>query len=198
MKIQICSDQGYHDIGVVIATKWRHYPFYLQPYFSRHWELFFQNRSRELFSPIGAPLFVKFKRYLWERFRYILRWNFYGSKYSKNWTILMFGGYRHKTKHFWRKLIICKAVKKVLLFAIFFFFRKFGVYKREPLIVQLWLPAHCQFSLSQSRTNKSEHDIHNWIKSLSGWRRTWIFSGRESKMEPWPLRRLDATHYPLS
>ena len=26
--------QGYNDFGVVIATKWRHYPRYLQPYFS--------------------------------------------------------------------------------------------------------------------------------------------------------------------
>ena len=31
---------------------------------SRHWELFFQNRSRELFPPIAALMFVKFKRNL--------------------------------------------------------------------------------------------------------------------------------------
>ena len=31
---------------------------------SRHWELFFQNRSRELFPPIAASMFVKFKRNL--------------------------------------------------------------------------------------------------------------------------------------
>ena len=27
---------------------------------SRHWELFFKNRSRELFPPIAASMFVKF------------------------------------------------------------------------------------------------------------------------------------------
>ena len=31
---------------------------------SRHWELFFQNRSQELFPPIAASMFVKFKRNL--------------------------------------------------------------------------------------------------------------------------------------
>ena len=31
--MKICYDQGYNGIGVVIATKWRHYLFYLQPYF---------------------------------------------------------------------------------------------------------------------------------------------------------------------
>ena len=39
------------------------------PYFtcsgiSRHWELFFENHSRELFRPIAASMFVKFKRNL--------------------------------------------------------------------------------------------------------------------------------------
>ena len=32
--MKICYDQGCNDIGVVIATKWRHYLFYLQQYFS--------------------------------------------------------------------------------------------------------------------------------------------------------------------
>ena len=32
--MKICYDQGYNDIGVVIATKWRYYLFYLQQYFS--------------------------------------------------------------------------------------------------------------------------------------------------------------------
>ena len=41
-------------------------------YFSRHWELFFQNRLRELFLPIEASMFVKFKQYLSERYRDIL------------------------------------------------------------------------------------------------------------------------------
>ena len=34
MKMKICYDQGCNDIGVVIATKWRYYLFYLQKYFS--------------------------------------------------------------------------------------------------------------------------------------------------------------------
>ena len=29
---------------------------------SRYWELFFENQSRELFPPIAASMFVKFKR----------------------------------------------------------------------------------------------------------------------------------------
>ena len=33
-------------------------------YFSWHWELLFQNRLRELFLPIEASMFVKFKRNL--------------------------------------------------------------------------------------------------------------------------------------
>ena len=32
-KDENCYDQGCNDIGVVIATKWRYYLFYLQPYF---------------------------------------------------------------------------------------------------------------------------------------------------------------------
>ena len=52
-----CYDQGCNGIGVVIATKWCYYLFYL-----RYWELFFQNRSRERFPPIAALMFVKFKR----------------------------------------------------------------------------------------------------------------------------------------
>ena len=31
---------------------------------SRHWELFFQNRSQELFPPIATSMFVTFKRNL--------------------------------------------------------------------------------------------------------------------------------------
>lgn len=33
IKIKICFDQSYNDIEVIIATKWQHYLFYLQPYF---------------------------------------------------------------------------------------------------------------------------------------------------------------------
>ena len=32
--MKICYDQGCNDIGVVMATKWCHYLFYLQQYFS--------------------------------------------------------------------------------------------------------------------------------------------------------------------
>ena len=32
--MKICYNQGCNDIGVVIATKWRYYLFYLQNYFS--------------------------------------------------------------------------------------------------------------------------------------------------------------------
>ena len=32
--MKICYDQGRNDIGVVIATKRRHFLFYLQQYFS--------------------------------------------------------------------------------------------------------------------------------------------------------------------
>ena len=36
VKSKICYDQGYNDLGVVVATNWRHYLFYryLQSYFS--------------------------------------------------------------------------------------------------------------------------------------------------------------------
>ena len=34
IKMKICYDQGCNDIVVVVATKWRHYLFYLQQYFS--------------------------------------------------------------------------------------------------------------------------------------------------------------------
>ena len=63
LKVKICFVQGYNDIGVIIATNWRHCLFYLQ-LISRHRELLFQNRSRELFPPIAAPMIVKFKRNL--------------------------------------------------------------------------------------------------------------------------------------
>ena len=51
IKMKLCYDQGYNDIGVVIATKWGHGVFNLQLYFW-HWELFIQNCSRELFPAI--------------------------------------------------------------------------------------------------------------------------------------------------
>ena len=39
---------------------------------SQQWELFFQNRSREFFPPIGASMFMKFKRNLYEGYQDIL------------------------------------------------------------------------------------------------------------------------------
>ena len=38
------------DVGGVIATKWRHFPFYLKPYFFAL-GVFFQTRSRKLVPP---------------------------------------------------------------------------------------------------------------------------------------------------
>ena len=67
----MCHGQGCSDIGVVIATKWRHYilPFYFTyNSISRYWELFFQNRSLALFFPIAASMFVKFKSGICESF----------------------------------------------------------------------------------------------------------------------------------
>ena len=58
MKMKICYDQGCSDIGVVIATKWRLYSL-LFSIISRHWKLF-QNRSRKLFAPRAASMFVSF------------------------------------------------------------------------------------------------------------------------------------------
>ena len=34
IKMKICYDQGLNNVGVVMATKWRHNLFYLQSYFS--------------------------------------------------------------------------------------------------------------------------------------------------------------------
>ena len=63
--MKICYDQGYNDIGVVIATKGRHYLFTCSS-ISRHWELFFPNRLLELLPTIAASMFVKFKRNLYK------------------------------------------------------------------------------------------------------------------------------------
>ena len=46
--MEICNDYGYNDIGVVIATKWRHYLFYLQLY-AQTWEVL------TLKNPIEPP-----------------------------------------------------------------------------------------------------------------------------------------------
>ena len=57
---KIRYDRCYNDIGVVLATKLRHYLFYLQPYFSALGGFFF-------FKKIG-----QFDRNLRERYRDIL------------------------------------------------------------------------------------------------------------------------------
>ena len=38
--------------------------YFIYSSISRHWELFFQNRLRELLPTIAASMFVKFKRNL--------------------------------------------------------------------------------------------------------------------------------------
>ena len=74
MKMKIYCYQGYNDIGVVIATKWRHYVFYLPPYFSALGTLLPKSLT-STFSPIAASVFVKFKRKLKERYREVLRYH---------------------------------------------------------------------------------------------------------------------------
>ena len=49
--IKYLSITSCDDIGVVIPANWRHYLFYLQPYFSALGIVLFFNRSRELFCP---------------------------------------------------------------------------------------------------------------------------------------------------
>jgi len=60
MQMKVPFDQGYNDIRVAIATKWRHYLFYL-PYFSALRTLL-QNHLPEVSPPIPTSMFVKFKR----------------------------------------------------------------------------------------------------------------------------------------
>ena len=45
---KIRYDRCYNDIGVVLATKLRHYLFYLQPYFSALGGFFFLKKSCSL------------------------------------------------------------------------------------------------------------------------------------------------------
>ena len=80
--MKIFYDQGYDYIGVVMATKWRHYLFFLKPSISRLYEFFFQHRLRVLFLPTVASMFVMFKRNLLERYRDILGWRFLRSEIS--------------------------------------------------------------------------------------------------------------------
>ena len=87
--MKICYDQGCNDIGVVIATKWRYYLFYLQQYISALGTVP-PNCSRELFPPIAASVFVKFKRN--KSVRALSRYcgmKFFMVRNSNKWTILI-------------------------------------------------------------------------------------------------------------
>ena len=82
--MKICYGQGYNDIGVVITMT-----YFSCSSISRHWGLFFQNRSREPFPPIAASVFVKFFckgviEIFWDKV-------FMVRNTVKKWTILMFG-----------------------------------------------------------------------------------------------------------
>ena len=61
---------------------------------SQHWELLFQNRSRELWLPIVASEFLQFEGNLWECYRDILGWSFYGVrntlKTGQSWCLAVF------------------------------------------------------------------------------------------------------------
>ena len=50
-EMEICYEQCYVDIGVVKATKWRHFPFHLQPCFSALKVSLFHNWSGKLVPP---------------------------------------------------------------------------------------------------------------------------------------------------
>ena len=59
----VAIDKGFNDIGVVIATKWRHCLFYLQQYFLALGTVPTKSFTAT-FSPIVASMFVKLKRNL--------------------------------------------------------------------------------------------------------------------------------------
>ena len=54
IEMKICCDQGYNDIGVFIAKKWRHQLFYLQSYFSVLGALLLESFTRAF--PSNFPL----------------------------------------------------------------------------------------------------------------------------------------------
>ena len=71
--MKICHDQGCNDIGVVIASKSRHYLFYFSKIKnSRHWEPI-QNRSQELFSPIRSSRWLQSLSKIYKSFTKIVR-----------------------------------------------------------------------------------------------------------------------------
>ena len=71
IEMKICCDQGYDVIGVVIPTN-DVFVYFTCSRISRHWGLFFENHSRDLFLPKAASTFVTFKKNLCERYRHIL------------------------------------------------------------------------------------------------------------------------------
>ena len=62
IKMKICHDQGCNVIGVVKATKWRHYLFYLQQYFSAPGTVL--TKLFTFFSNTVDSMFLKLKRNL--------------------------------------------------------------------------------------------------------------------------------------
>ena len=72
IKIKICHDQGCNDIGVVKATKSRHYLFYFQQYFSALGTVLTKSLTGAFFSNTVDSMFLKLKRNLQERYRDIL------------------------------------------------------------------------------------------------------------------------------
>ena len=89
------------DIGVVIPANWRHYLFYLQPYFSALGIVLFFNRSRELFCPWCSLSLSEIYNSVIDIFWYEV---FIVGNTVKNWTILIFGRYLYKTRHFWNAI----------------------------------------------------------------------------------------------
>ena len=57
--MKFCYDQGCNDIGVLIATKWRHYLFHLQQYFSALGTVRPKSFTRA-FSSNSCLMFVRF------------------------------------------------------------------------------------------------------------------------------------------
>ena len=100
--MKICYDQRCNDIGVVIATKWRRYLFYLQPYFS----------ALEAVLPKSLKGAVSSNSRLDEVFMGLL-W----LEYGKNWKFLMFGRKRRVFEtqfHLIAVSIFQKRVRKIV------------------------------------------------------------------------------------
>lgn len=66
--MKIYYEQCCVNIGVVVATKWRHYLFYFQPYLEFSFYTITYEYLRELDHTITASMFVMFEQHLWEHF----------------------------------------------------------------------------------------------------------------------------------